>query len=203
MTATRLALVFAVAATLGSPAAAGSFNHSIDKCVVDATHKPVPNAPYIQFRLQADGHVTDLQLDVSSGDAEFDTRLLACARDLLIEGKPPGDLWVASLWQSGLYVMEPPPPGKPFPPLPVGRHTCGFILPKVEHAEPRQVKLVLAFRITVEGDVSDPKLVESSGSQETDEAVMACVSKWHYRPAYLEGKPVEVPSGFQYVWNLP
>src|SRR5689334_7589073 len=48
--------------------------------------------------------------------------------------------------------------------------------------------VVLAFRITVDGEVKDPAVVRSSGFQGLDEAAIKCVSTWRYRPAVRDGK---------------
>jgi TonB family protein len=48
-----------------------------------------------------------------------------------------------------------------------------------------------SMRITAEGTVAGAEIVESSGDTKYDQAAVECVSRWTYKPATHDGKPVE------------
>lgn len=73
-------------------------------------------------------------------------------------------------------------------------------LPRVSDAE----RLRYSMRITAEGKVADAKIVQSSGDAHYDEAVLACISSWTYKPATHNGQPVEYVAAnrtFVMVWE--
>ncbi len=63
-------------------------------------------------------------------------------------------------------------------------------LPKLRSGE--QASVTVSFVVTDEGDVTEPKIVESGGSKLLDEAVLAAVRSWKYSPAAKRGVKVKV-----------
>jgi TonB family protein len=61
---------------------------------------------------------------------------------------------------------------------------------------------VLAFRVGIDGSIKDLTVSKSSGNSHLDEASVACAQNWHYKPATLDGMPVEVPWQASVNWSL-
>ncbi|MEJ0041121.1 MAG: energy transducer TonB [Rhizomicrobium sp.] len=47
--------------------------------------------------------------------------------------------------------------------------------------------------MSADGTVRDVKVAKTSGSDGLDEAAVACVAKWHYRPALKDGQLIDAP----------
>lgn len=60
--------------------------------------------------------------------------------------------------------------------------------PKAAFAKRIQGAVVVEFQIDVQGRVARARVVESI--PDLDAAALACVSKWRFKPAQKEGKPV-------------
>ncbi|MBS0469445.1 MAG: energy transducer TonB [Proteobacteria bacterium] len=60
----------------------------------------------------------------------------------------------------------------------------------------------LAFTVAADGTVRDVKVSTSSGSDRLDDAAVACVAKWHYRPALKDSALVDSPMTVKVVWSL-
>ncbi|MEI9888997.1 MAG: energy transducer TonB [Rhizomicrobium sp.] len=60
----------------------------------------------------------------------------------------------------------------------------------------------LAFTVSADGTVRDVKVAKTSGSDGLDEAAVACVAKWHYRPALKDGQLIDAPMTVKVAWNL-
>ena len=63
-------------------------------------------------------------------------------------------------------------------------------LPKLRSGDSASV--TVSFVVTDEGDVAEPKIVESGGSKVLDEAVLSAVRSWKYSPAAKRGVKVKV-----------
>jgi protein TonB len=61
---------------------------------------------------------------------------------------------------------------------------------------------VLAFRIGIDGHLTDIHIVQSSGHQELDDAAVERTKCWRYKPALRNGQPVEVPWQASVRWKL-
>lgn len=61
---------------------------------------------------------------------------------------------------------------------------------------------ILAFRIGIDGRLTDIRVAQSSGHQELDDAAVAGARCWRYKPAMKDGKPVEVPWQASVKWTL-
>lgn len=53
--------------------------------------------------------------------------------------------------------------------------------------------VTVGFWITPEGTVRAPEVLDSSGFPDLDQQALECARNFHYRPAALDGKPVESP----------
>ena len=60
----------------------------------------------------------------------------------------------------------------------------------------------LAFTVSADGTVRDVKVAKTSGSDGLDDAAVACVAKWHYRPALKDGQLIDAPMTVKVAWNL-
>jgi TonB family protein len=201
-------------AGLCAPPAAAMTRDQIDDCLTRAveSHHPKGNAQFT-FRRQDDTSITDLAIDVTSGDEALDNTAMECLRDLKVEQEPSGPAWsvqVVLTMKSGghpkynqLYLTPPPESGKPSAPRSIGKaHVCVQYYPPEAVAGHVQGITTLNFRITAQGTVAGPIVVNSSGSQALDDAALVCVREWEYRPAMLEGKAIEILWKAEVRWAL-
>jgi protein TonB len=94
---------------------------------------------------------------------------------------------------------SPPPPNSV--PASVGKpHFCMQDYPPDAVAELAEGRVTVKFKITVEGVTTNHQIVESSGYATLDDAALACTSRWRYKPAIKDGKPIEVPWKAQVLW---
>jgi len=76
---------------------------------------------------------------------------------------------------------------------PLRAHICTDDYPTEAVQAGHQGQIGLAFTITAEGTVQDPHILNSSGYPELDQAALACVQNWRYKPAIRNNVPVAVP----------
>lgn len=81
-------------------------------------------------------------------------------------------------------------------------HNCLGYYPAISQRQQEVGTTTLTFHITTAGTVKDVAVVRSSGYDRLDQAAMACVAPWRYKPAVRNGRNVEVPWKVQIVWNL-
>lgn len=62
--------------------------------------------------------------------------------------------------------------------------------------------VTMQFLIGVDGTVRDAKLKKSSGNASLDSTAMNAISKCRFKPAQVEGQPVEQWQEVKYVWSL-
>jgi D-alanyl-D-alanine endopeptidase (penicillin-binding protein 7) len=62
--------------------------------------------------------------------------------------------------------------------------------------------VTLSFNIDESGQVAGSRVLKSSGHPGLDKAAQAGISKCHFKPARVRGKPVETWQRMQYVWTL-
>lgn len=89
-------------------------------------------------------------------------------------------------------------------PVSIGKaHECNSMFyPPIAQRLGQEGTTVVAFHITPDGDVTDPRVSESSGHDSLDEAALRCVATWHYKPATQSGHPIEAPWQARVVWKL-
>ena len=81
-------------------------------------------------------------------------------------------------------------------------HVCLGYYPAISLRQHEVGSTVLGFHITTAGSVKDISVVRSSGYDRLDQAAMACVAPWRYKPVVRNGRIVEVPWKVQIVWNM-
>jgi len=62
--------------------------------------------------------------------------------------------------------------------------------------------VTMLFLIGVDGTVRDAKLSKSSGNASLDQAAVNSLSKCRFKPAEVDGKPVEQWQEVKYVWSI-
>jgi periplasmic protein TonB len=62
--------------------------------------------------------------------------------------------------------------------------------------------VTMSFLISVDGRVKESTITKGSGFRDLDRAAKAALEKCTFRPATIDGKPVEQWSPVQYVWQL-
>jgi D-alanyl-D-alanine endopeptidase (penicillin-binding protein 7) len=62
--------------------------------------------------------------------------------------------------------------------------------------------VTLSFNIDAGGRVAGSKVLGSSGHPGLDKAAQAGISKCHFKPAKVRGKPVATWQQMKYVWTL-
>jgi TonB family protein len=83
-------------------------------------------------------------------------------------------------------------------------HTCGAeFYPPESLAKGEEGNTKLSFKILTDGTVDAITVTTTSGSQRLDDASVACVKTWHFRPAIKDGKLADVDSGAVVKWVLP
>jgi protein TonB len=90
-------------------------------------------------------------------------------------------------------VKEPPPAPRQVisTPVSIGRaHTCVQNYPALSQRLQEEGTATLSFTINTDGSVSNPSVTKSSGYPRLDDAAMACVPRWKYKPATQDGQPV-------------
>lgn len=100
--------------------------------------------------------------------------------------------------------VAPPPKPAITEPASIGRpHVCGQrYYPALATRLGHQGTTTLSFKIGTDGSVKDPKVAQSSGFEELDNAAITCAQEWHYKPAIQSGQPVEVPWEAKVTWKL-
>lgn len=82
-------------------------------------------------------------------------------------------------------------------------HVCGQ-----KYYPPEAIRLgqegttLIIFRISVEGHPEDIYVAKSSGSFALDYAAVTCARNWLYKPALMNGNPIEVPWAARVTWEL-
>lgn len=95
---------------------------------------------------------------------------------------------------TSLHITSPASIGAP--------HICVQDYPADAIAAHAEGTTIVGFTITEAGTTTNTYVVGSSGNQSLDDAAIACTSRWIYRPAMQEGKPVAVPWKAEVHWML-
>lgn len=83
-------------------------------------------------------------------------------------------------------------------------HTCGAeFYPAESLSKGEEGNTKLNIRVLTDGTVDAVTVATTSGSQKLDDAAVACVKTWHYRPAIKDGKLAEVDTSAVVRWVLP
>jgi TonB family protein len=179
----------------------------------------------LHYRITKEGLVTDITVWRSSGNRSLDTAAVACVQEWrysprILDGELVASDWTNTVkWVLNVNSYDPaatpprpatPPPSPPTtaatpppPPSSVGRpHVCMQDYPPISVLEREQGKVTLAFTITDKGRTEDIRIAVSSGYEALDNASMACVRTWRYKPATHDGQPISVPWRAEVMWRV-
>ena len=97
-------------------------------------------------------------------------------------------------------VTTPPPVSSP---AAIGKpHVCLQFYPPDAIAAGIQGTATVAFIVTDQGTVKNPRIASSSGNGSLDAAAIDCVREWQYKPALESGNPVPVAWSAEVKWAL-
>ena len=88
------------------------------------------------------------------------------------------------------------------PPQPSGDQTCKDDYPFWSRLWGQEGTSALSFDVLADGTVANIAVAQSSGSERLDDAAVACVQRWHYRPGIKDGKLSDTPWKASVVWSL-
>lgn len=99
-------------------------------------------------------------------------------------------------------VVAPLPDGQSVP-TSIGKpHLCGAYYPLEAKRSGASGSILVAFAISTDGKPVGIVVAASSGYDELDDATVACVKEWLYKPAMQKEAPVEVPWSAIVVYEL-
>ncbi|MHC4471440.1 MAG: energy transducer TonB [Planctomycetota bacterium] len=135
---------------------------------------------------------------------------------VLDDTMPPGDVPHSRNPRPGPPVIgvgggaatRPAPPPEELRPMPEPKRTKPVAEKRVSPDYPRRAverelegKVLLLVEVLPDGSVGEIEVKESSGHDILDRAAAKAVREWHFRPAYVQGRPVrslvEVPFSFE------
>jgi TonB family protein len=154
------------------------------------SHSQLPSPTLVSTRITADGDMRDPTVFKSSGDDALDKAALACADGfhfgpISVGGRPTEVTWVIGFFAHWSHFIPASPSGDP--------HICGarwFPPSAVRRGENGEV--VVSYRITVDGNITELAVTQSSGAKDLDQAALNCVSSWRFFPVKQNGEAVEV-----------
>jgi protein TonB len=76
------------------------------------------------------------------------------------------------------------------------------VYPRSSLRNEEQGTVALRFTIAPTGRVLKQQILRSSGFRELDRAGMEALSRCYFRPASIDGQPVQSPMDIQYKWTL-
>lgn len=176
------------------PTAAARTKHTCDR-QYEPTGEP-PREAMIDFVVTDQGRVQDAWVGISSGDKSFDDIARQCAATWTYQpgmrnGVPIAVSWAARFsWQRGAAINVKEDFARP--------HRCNFHRSEGRDA---QGTAVLSFLIGVNGQVTELSIVQSSGDPGLDRLAMQCATRWKYKPATQDGKPIALRWGAQVTWR--
>jgi TonB family protein len=157
----------------------------------------------VGFVAMTDGTFRSVTVLNTSGNADLDKAAVDCVSRWQFDPKNKIDkLWVAPQGAYIVWELQVGAAGKPIG-LRIGMpHNCAWNYP--DHAFRNHITGIttVRFRISDEGRVREPEVLQSSGSAELDNAARVCVRAWHYGPAVKDGKKVEVPWTAKIPWTI-
>jgi TonB family protein len=156
--------------------------------------KPLPALAILS--VDADGNVAQSTVTLSSGDAVFDAYVEQCTRQWRYnpatqDGNPVPDIVRALVAWGGAA-----PPHDTVPVLADADDDCTrYSLP----AAPSPARL--EFTVETDGNLSNVRLVDTSGDSGYDAYLAACVAKWKYHPAIMTGRPFRTEWQAIVIWK--
>jgi TonB family protein len=201
----RLAAVVLVAAGLAGPASAQSVIYgSIFEmtCAYPSEAQGATGDVNVAFMGTEQGGVSDIVIERSSGNPDLDKAAVNCVA--MYRFDPKGPLAVVNKRQHhALLRWGPDATGTRIGKFMGRSHVCRSPHPVPEPPPGTGVVTTVAFTITEQGTVRDPRIAVPSGIDVLDADALECVRGWFYSPAMKDGAPIAVPWKAEVVWRAP
>lgn len=150
----------------------------------------------------ASGSVKSVTVVSASGNADLDAATVACISRWRFD--PDSALGKLQIGSHRINISWQIPASGPAQGRRVGiPHSCLYDYPPEAIAARAEGTTIVRFTITEKGRVEDVAVDTSAGNDILDEAAMACVRNWRYRPATEKGEPIAVPWKAMIKWKLP
>lgn len=143
--------------------------------------------------------VKNPQIAGTSGNADLDKAAVACLTGARIKpvkkaGNPiEVDSQVRVVWQRSYFSGAP---------TALTQNVCRAFYPPLAVRLHHEGITKLSFLIAENGMAKNVAIGESSGHEELDQASMACVSTFQYRPVTQNGRPIVIDWTAEIVWRL-
>jgi TonB family protein len=156
----------------------------------------------VLFRADIDvyGTMRNPVLYRSSGNADFDKAVLACADGNLASAVHSGGLPADANGVVGYFAW--PGGSSLLTPLANGSMALCQNYPPEEVKAGNQGDVVFSYRVTADGWTKDVKIVKSSGFPGLDQASRDCASSWRFFSYMKNGQPIEVEREGAAKWRL-
>lgn len=181
-----------LAPTEPTPAAPRFANDCTHFYPAEAAKVGAQGVTVVSVHATSDGIVQGLRVAETSGNADLDKAALVCMTGAHVSPIKSGgvpidaDTQVQVVWQRSYFGSAP---GM------IGRGGCSsWLYPPVAVRQRHEGVTTMSFTIAENGTVKNVTVSKSSGYDELDQAAIACVSQWQYRPVTQNGKPVAVDS---------
>ncbi len=148
----------------------------------------------LMFELVPDGSTKRIWILHSSGDAALDAAAADCVHVQRYRNA------ASRLWNVQINWDFDGKRGAALASVP---HFCALYYPEDEMRRNVEGTTALSFTITPEGAVDDIKVAAGSGDDGLDDAAVACVSHWRYRPSTRDGVPVAALWRTKIAWTIP
>jgi TonB family protein len=154
----------------------------------------------VSVRIAANGSIQNAHVAQTSGNADLDKAALACVSDArtkpITSGGTPieADTQIGVVWQRSYFTGAP---------APAFRNLCSSgSYPPIAVRLNHQGEVALSFTIAEGGTVKNVTVVKSSGYDELDQAAIACVTQFRYRPVIQNGKPIAIDGTTVVKWLM-
>jgi len=157
----------------------------------------------VVFLPMPDGTLLSVTILKSSGNTDLDNAAVTCVENWRFDPKSSADRsWVDVRGAYISWTMPDDSTGKPLGKRSGVPHSCAFAYPKEARKDRLAGTTKVRFVITDRGRVTDPQIVESSGSVLLDNAALRCVGYWRYVPAVKDGQNVEASWTVSIPWSV-
>ena len=186
--------------TITSPASIGAPHICAQDYPAEAIAARAEGKTILGFTISETGATKDVHVVTSSGNQALDDAAVACAGRWLYRPASQNGKPVAVPWKAQVIWSLNFPEGFFVAPVALSSHACWP--PSGTKIPPGAVSTV-GFIVTVAGDVSNVRLVVTSGNRELDRAAVECARDWKYAPARKDGQPVDMSWRENIAWGAP
>lgn len=189
------------------PVATGAPHTCLQRYPAAAARDGIEGKTLLRFTVGEDGHVKDITVETSSGNAELDQATIDCASEWTYTPATRAGVPFAASWRVSVAwylhdTFEGPAPETRTnahftPPMPLlgEEHGCEISLnfgALRNTRVPLTGPTVVQFTITAEGSTRDFVVSRSAGNDAYDDEAVKCIRIWRYQPASDNGLPVSV-----------